>query len=128
MTGRTRSSTKRRTLSLTAFSSSERRESIPKKSNIGNGELGKGKLRLREREWEREKVLRRDGSLRARRNPNLTRLPAKRRPMIDGESGFVLPLVNHLMEQCLTHLVPSVTPEMTPADGDLRGVAGGSGR
>jgi hypothetical protein len=44
--------------------------------------------------------------------------------MIDPEPGLGLPLVNHLVQQGMLHLAPGMPRDVTPADGDIDGLAG----
>lgn len=44
--------------------------------------------------------------------------------MIETKSGFDLPLVHHLMENCVLHFVPRVIPEVGAADPNLQCLAG----
>jgi len=39
--------------------------------------------------------------------------------VIDGASCLVLPLVHHLVQQRLNRFIPSMPPDVTPADHDL---------
>ena len=45
------------------------------------------------------------------------------RPVIHGESTLVLPLVNHLVQQCVNGLLPPVAADVPPADHDLGATA-----
>src|SRR5436190_3313577 len=106
MIGSTRSSTKRRTLSRTARSSSERSDSIPKKSII-RGKATSGS----------------HGSPGERSNPHFARFLSECGSVVDGQAALVLPLVYHLMEERVERLLPPVVPQMPAADGDLRRLA-----
>src|SRR6185503_10551279 len=105
MIGSTRSSTKRRTLSRTARSSSESSESMLKKSCMARNLGG-------------------DETTREGRDSDGTRLGSERGTVIDGEAALILPLVHHLVQQRLERLRPAVASQMPPADGDLGRVAG----
>ncbi len=41
-------------------------------------------------------------------------------PMVNDLALFVLPLVNHFVEERVERFVPSVTQDMMPADDDFR--------
>src|SRR5438067_2915542 len=112
MIGMTRSSTKRRTLSRTARSSSESRASIPKKSIISNAKENRetGKLGC-------------DRTTREGGNTDRARLGAECRSVIDGESALVLPLMHHLVQQGVQRFVPAMASQVAPADRDLRRLA-----
>src|SRR5215208_3659112 len=49
--------------------------------------------------------------------------------VVDRPPGLVLPLVHHLVQQCVQRLVPAVAADVAAADDDLRRLAGrGGGR
>src|SRR5205085_2806166 len=54
---------------------------------------------------------------------DLTRLGPELRPVIDRVTGFVLPLVHHLMKQRVTRLLPPDAANVAPAQRDLRRLA-----
>src|SRR5215813_13153139 len=107
MIGSTCSSTKRRTLSRTARSSSEMRLSMLKKSSMAKA--------------NRLNWLTARGASRRRRDADLARLGPEASSVVDRPARLVLPLMDHLVEQCVEHLLPAVPPEVTPADGNLAG-------
>jgi hypothetical protein len=43
--------------------------------------------------------------------------------MIDGQAILVLPLMHHFVKERLDCLAPPVTPNVAPADSDLRSLA-----
>src|SRR5512146_3517692 len=103
MIGSTRSSTNARTLSRTARSSSERSESMLKKSSMARN--------LRRRPSDR--------ALGRRFDPDLARLGAESTPVVERKAGFVLPLVHHLVQQRVERFVPTVAAQVSPGDRDL---------
>ena len=62
---------------------------------------------------------------RIRRDPDLARLRAERRAMVDRAAGLVLPLMHHLVQQRVQRLLPSVPAQMRAADRDLGRLAAG---
>src|SRR6185503_16241799 len=130
MIGSTRSSTKRRTLSRTARSSSLSWLSMSKKSSmvewyrvvsfVSRGMAADAARARRASFVARERTACRRG------DAHLARLGAKRPPVIDGVSGLVLPLVHHLVQQRVQRFLPPVPPQVPPADRDLRRLARGA--
>ena len=111
MIGSTRSSTKRRTLSRTARSSSERRLSMLKKSSMG------GTYRVRppchNQLWP---DARRSGAAPGARRadaamPTSRAFARKPAPWSIGAPGLVLPLMHHLVQQRVQRLVPAVAAQ-----------------
>src|SRR5438094_7539031 len=109
MMGNTRSSTKRRTLSRMARSSSESCASIPKKSIMAGKLCG-------------------DDSARRRWDSNFACFGAKQAAVVDLITILVLPLVHHLVKQRPKRFLPSFATQMTSADRDFRGIIGLGGR
>src|SRR5687767_15390992 len=104
MMGSTRSSTKRRTESRTARSSSERSESTLKKSCMAGKTISGG------------------FSASVRRDSDFSCFHAEGSPMIDGQAILVLPLVHHLVEQRLQRLIPAIAPPAPSPDRNLRDI------
>src|SRR5438105_1157197 len=109
MIGMTRSSTKRRTESLTASSSAENWLSIAKKSSM--------RLKLVDSLTSQLVCL----SLRPGPDTDLTRLAPKFGPMVECPARFRLPLVHHLVQQCRERVIPAVTPDVPATDRDFGG-------
>lgn len=61
-------------------------------------------------------------SPRERNYPNRPRLPPKLSAMVNPQPALVLPLMNHLVQQCMDGLFPTVALDMPAADNDLGGV------
>src|SRR5688500_15130418 len=131
MMGSTRSSTKRRTLSRTARSSSESTLSMSKKSLVMPKDsaasafarrLQRDVLRL----WRTPlPSVRRGGHGSARRggDSELSRLGAECAAVVYGIAVLVLPLVHHLVQQRVECLLPSVASQMAPTDDGLRRIS-----
>src|SRR4051794_4142358 len=66
------------------------------------------------RKWELRRF-----ATRSRANADFRCLAAKPRPMIEGRARFSLPLMDHLVNQRLERITPSVAPDVTPADRDF---------
>src|SRR5687768_13205394 len=118
MIGSTRSSTKPRTLSRTARSSSERRVSIAKKSII----VGESYSR------RRFASSRRHDTTREWRDAERPGLLPERAAVIDRHAALVLPLMHHLVQQRLQRFVPAVPAQVAATDRDFRRIPGLGGR
>src|SRR5262249_22286477 len=70
-------------------------------------------------------TLRGNTPFRPRYDAELLRLRAKCRTMIERMTGFILPLMHHLVQQCVQGLLPAVPSEMSHADRDLADAATG---
>ena len=61
----------------------------------------------------------RHGAASRRLDADGARFRAKTRAVIERLAGFILPLMHHLMQERLEGFLPSVPPQVPPADGDL---------
>ena len=62
---------------------------------------------------------RRDGSTRRRRHANVARFRPEQSAVIDRVTGFVLPLMHHLVQQRVEDFGPTVSAEVPSVDGNL---------
>src|SRR6267378_1619388 len=65
----------------------------------------------------------RNGPTSQRSYPHGPRLGPEAGPVIDDEPLLVLPLVHHLVKQCMQGFVPSIAPDVSPAQHDFRHAA-----